>query len=338
LTDLATPFLLALIPAAVGAWPIYRTLLALKARQTVSQHVAEHAHKQGTPTMGGLIIVFGLLFYAIPQGLFGFRGNSLAGIPILLVTFALIGFVDDFVIPRLMKGKRGLGWTQKLLLQIACAGIAVAAMGPASGLALAFGVFAILFYANAYNFADGLDWLASTVLLALAGAAAVLALMLNMPWVAGMFLAMIGATLPFMVLNRPPARIFMGDVGSMPLGALLGLGLTTLAWPDVAPTLASAAVASEPGRYVAVTGINGWPVWAGIVVMSFVMFAELVPVPLQIASVKLRKKRLFPMTPIHHAFQKAGWKETRIVAMFFAVQVVCSLLGLGIAYAAVGAR
>ena len=70
-----------------------------------------------------------------------------------------------------------------------------------------------------------------------------------------------------------------------------------------------------------------WLALAGLVVLAVVMLVELVPVPLQILSVKLRKKRLFPMTPIHHAFQKAGWSEIKIVAMFFALQVVGSGLG-----------
>jgi phospho-N-acetylmuramoyl-pentapeptide-transferase len=112
-----------------------------------------------------------------------------------------------------------------------------------------------------------------------------------------------------MVLNRPPAKVFMGDVGSMAIGGLLGMAVADM-------TVNAAPRATIP-----------WLAIAGLVVVAVVMLVELVPPPLQILSVKLRKKRLFPMTPIHHAFQKAGWPEIKIVAMFFALQVVGSGIG-----------
>jgi phospho-N-acetylmuramoyl-pentapeptide-transferase len=344
LNSLLLAFLAGLIPAAIFAYPVYRAMLALKARQTVSQHVKEHAHKQGTPTMGGLMILAGLIpalaYFVLTPGFSGGSPRNLNGVLMLVVGYALIGFVDDFVIPRMMKGKRGLGWTQKLLLQIGLAGLAVSMLGPVSGVAVAFGIFSILFFSNAYNFADGLDWLAATVLMGLAGGIAVVAWMEQATMVTYLLVMLIGATLPFMAFNRPPAKIFMGDVGSMPIGALLGICVAALAWPGVAPTIGvteeaigfSTQLGSGPGPLDARSVF----VWGGLIIMSFVMVAELVPVPLQIASVKLRKKRIFPMTPIHHAYQKAGWKETRIVAMFFGVQLVCSLIGIAIALAGRG--
>ncbi len=318
-------FLIGFVPAAISAWPIYRALVAMKSRQTVSQHVAEHAHKQGTPTMGGLIILVGLLTYGVweltqSSG----PGTRLAGVLALVVGYSLIGFVDDYVIPKVMKGKRGLGWTQKLLLQIGFAALAVLLMQPTNTIALGLAIFSILFFANAFNFTDGMDWLASTVLVALAGGGAVLANMENMPGVTLLFCAVLGAVLPFMALNRPPAKLFMGDVGSMPIGGLLGLGFAATCLPAVAPGLAR-----DPESLQS----NAWPTWVGVIVISFVMLAELVPVPIQIASVKLRKKKVFPFTPIHHAFQRAGWKETRVVGLFFAVQLVCTLIALGVAVA-----
>jgi len=324
------------------AFPIFRVLLAMKARQTVSQHVAEHAHKQGTPTMGGLIILAGLipaLTLFVTSGTYGgpAERGRLAGLLVLIAGYALIGFVDDFVIPRLMKGKRGLGWTQKLLLQIGLAVLGLWMLGVTAPIALAIAVFLVLFFSNAYNFTDGLDWLASTVMIALAVGIVGIALMIGASTVAAIFAIVIGSMLPFMVLNRPPARIFMGDVGSMPLGAALGAAFFALALPASVPSLGgwsdSKGNAMPADWY---TANPTWPVWLALGVLSFVMIAELVPVPLQILSVKIRKKRLFPMTPIHHAFQKAGWKETKIVALFFAVQLVCTLVALGIASTARG--
>lgn len=322
-------FLIGFLPSAILAWPIYRALLALKARQTVSQHVAEHAHKQGTPTMGGLIILCGLVAFALYGLIAPPPDRRWAGIPVLVIGYALIGFVDDFVIPRLMKGKRGLGWTQKLLLQVGLAALSMWLLQPVSLLAFAFGVFCVLFFSNAFNFTDGLDWLASSVLVALAIGA-----ILVTPnfFIHHVWFAIIGATLPFMLLNRPPAKIFMGDVGSMPVGALIGLLLAATAWTGVAPVFAHGKVLE--GVLYPGTGPASPLIWVALVVLSFVMIAELVPVPLQIASVKLRKKRLFPMTPIHHAFQKAGWKETKVVALFFWTQVVCSAIAVALVYLA----
>lgn len=350
MNSLLIAFLSGLIPAAVLAFPIFKGLVALKARQTVSQHVAEHAHKQGTPTMGGLMILAGLvpalIYYcgAAPADPVLAR---VSGILVLVVGYAIIGFVDDFVIPRLMKGKRGLGWTQKLLLQIGIAGGSVFLLAPTSIGALAFAVLCILFFSNAYNFTDGLDWLAATVLMGLAGGIALLAHLQMASTVTHLMLLLVGSALPFMVFNRPPAKIFMGDVGSMPIGGLIGICVASLAWPATAPSvgmptvldlnlIGGGTVSGHLGG-AATLDPRSLAIWVALFVMSFVMFAELVPVPLQIASVKIRKKRMFPMTPIHHAFQKAGWKETRIVALFFAVQVIGTLLGLGIALTALPA-
>lgn len=344
--DYVISLLSGLVPAAVLALPIFKGLLALKARQTVSQHVAEHAHKQGTPTMGGLMILAGLVPALAGYSLLVPSDPALArvsGVLALVLGYALIGFVDDFVIPRLMKGKRGLGWTQKLLMQIGIAAGSVYLLGPTSLGALGFAVLCILFFSNAYNFTDGLDWLAATVLMALAGGIAALAHLQGATTITHLMVLLVGATLPFMVFNRPPAKIFMGDVGSMPIGGLLGICVASLAWPATAPSIGMPALIklNQIGGGVVFAQLGTMSldprplaIWGALFVMSFVMFAELLPPPLQIASVKLRKKRLFPMTPIHHAYQKAGWKETRIVAMFFAVQLVCSLLGLAIAFAA----
>lgn len=320
------PFLTAFVVSGLFAWPILKLLMILKSRQTVSQHVPEHAAKQGTPTMGGLIIAVGFLaamitvmiLAPIPPGVQGY----LLGFVVVFTLLTLIGFVDDYLVPRLMKGKRGLGWTQKLVLQVLAAASFLWVTGlQASPLEAGLGIFVVLFFSNAYNFSDGMDGLAGSLLIVICLGLGVIAAEQRHEELIVPITALVGGTIPFLLLNRPPASVFMGDVGSLPIGAVLGLIVSTLALPNWH--------AQVQGGLPYETAM--WPTWTGLMVIGFVMVAELVPVPLQILSVKLRKKRIFPATPIHHSFQRAGWKETKVVGMFVAVQIVCSVLGMIIA-------
>lgn len=310
LNPLAVAFWVAFAVAAILTRPILLTLQRMKSRQTVSQHAPEgHQKKQGTPTMGGLIPVAGTLAAMLVVG-----HRDFASI-VLLLGFALIGFVDDYVVPRRWAGKRGLGWKQKILMQVVVAG-AAAALGHLNAMGIGVVVFLVLFFSNAYNFSDGLDGLAGTLLIGLGGGLLALALLYGAP-VAFIVpvVALLGGILPFLFVNAPPARVFMGDVGSLPIGAVLGYVISRLGigWSEEA--------FRESVRI-------GWP---ALVVLSLVMAAELLPVPLQILSVKVRKKRLFPYTPIHHAFEKAGWPETRVVFHFALVQLLVSVLAVSIA-------
>lgn len=293
--------------AALVAWPIYATLLKIKSRQTIYEFAPEsHQVKQGTPTMGGLIILVGLV-----ASLVAFAGRLLVPGLVLLLGFAAIGFIDDFVVPKLMKSKRGLGWKQKLVLEVAAALGAVWLYLPSPSAApAAVGVFIVLFMANAYNFADGLDALAGSLLVGLATGLALLCDLVG--WSEGTIvgLALIGAVIPFLYLNAPPAKVFMGDVGALPIGALLGLLFVGLMSPNSGSTSVG---------------------WLPLVILGFMMVAELVPVPMQVGYYKLTKKRLFPFTPIHHAFEKKGWKETRVVWTFALTQLLLSALAVTLA-------
>ncbi|MBX3118729.1 MAG: hypothetical protein KF784_06660 [Fimbriimonadaceae bacterium] len=288
----------AVLVSGALAYPIFKLLLAMKARQTISKHLGEsHQAKQGTPTMGGLIILPGLVYAT-------WTGNW--AVTVCILSFAAIGFIDDFVVPRLMPGKRGLGWTQKLLMQILSTA-AVVQLGWPEGDWIQKGIvgFMILFMANAYNFADGLDALAggliSLLSLGLLGAAYLLGVGADvLVPVAG---ALLGATIPFQFLNAPPAKVFMGDVGSLPIGAVLGYCfgvLCSTTW----------------------TGYSLTYLWIAWICLGFVMIAELVPVPVQILSVKVFKKRLPIRTPIHHTFEHKGWPESRILFVFLLVQAL----------------
>lgn len=305
-------FWVALLASAIGAYPIFRLLLALKSRQTVSQYAPEgHQLKQGTPTMGGLIIVFGMVV-AMGGYLVSGYTNRDACLPAiaLVLAFAAIGFIDDFVVPRLIKGKRGLGWKQKIIMEFFASLLGVWALGvPLVSWQAGLVVFLILFYSNAYNFSDGLDGLAGTLALLIFGGLAALAMCFGQQDI-GPYGVVIGATIPFLLLNAPPAKIFMGDVGSLPIGAFMGLMVTQIGL--------NSEIGSPVGR------------WTALAILSLVMVAELVPVPLQIFSVKVFKRKLFPYTPIHHAFEKAGWKETRVVFVFALVQLLCVAVALSV--------
>lgn len=321
-------FWVAFSVSALLAYPIWRLLLLTKSRQTISEYAPEgHQAKQGTPTMGGLIIMAGYIFTVVasyflpvPEHI-GYMDKAKSAFLLVAIGFMLIGFIDDFVVPKLLKGKRGLGWKQKIVMQF---GLATLAAGLCFGWDLNFSfaacVFLILFFSNAYNFSDGLDGLAGTLLLGLVfGVVGVASVTAWMEPVIVMVVPLAGAVIPFLFLNAPPARVFMGDVGSLPIGAIFGLAVSCL---TVAP--------SWP--YIdAVTGMAGsgsTPVILACLVLSVMMVVELVPVPLQILSVKLRKKRLFPYTPIHHAFEKAGWPETRVVWMFALLQLILSAIAV----------
>jgi phospho-N-acetylmuramoyl-pentapeptide-transferase len=237
-----------------------------------------------------------------------------------------------------LKGKRGLGWKQKFLMQIAVAAVAAIWIrhGHVAWLGVSVSVFIVLFFSNAYNFADGMDGLAGSILILFAAGLAALGLLeLRQDIYMALCAGLIGSVIPFLFLNSPPAKIFMGDVGALPIGAVLGLIVNEMLRPGVRmlPADKLSAYAILPPKQVATFMEAAWP----LLILSLVLVAELVPVPLQVASVKLRKKRLFPMTPIHHAFEKAGWPESRVVWMFALVQLLLVALALTVAMNGSGA-
>ncbi|MER3496329.1 MAG: hypothetical protein C4320_05720 [Armatimonadota bacterium] len=302
-------FWVAFAVAAIVARPIYALLLLTKSRQTIDPYAPEtHRTKEGTPTMGGLITVVGLLAGLIAALLAGNPNDRayLASGLLLLLGFGAIGFLDDFIIPRLIKGKRGLGWRQKIVMQFV---VAVVALLPTIGfnfVPLGFGVFVILFASNAYNFADGLDGLAGFIGVAYAAGLVGLASNSSQYGVGVIGFAVAAGLIPFLYLNAHPARVFMGDVGSLPIGALLGWASLGLFRDLRAPTLTPLA----------------------LLALNLLLIVELVPVPIQVLSFKLTGRRIFPATPIHHSFENKGWPETRIVPAFAMFQLLLAVLAL----------
>lgn len=336
------PALSAILVGAVLSPFIMRLLVAAKSRQIINKHVAEHAHKQGTPTMGGFIILAGWLagwatmriqFESAPGPAREALGRLEPWLAIAL-GYAFIGFADDYLIARLKPGRRGLDWITKLVLQTLFVGGA-AWLGGMDWPQAVWAWFLVLLFSNAYNFSDGIDMLAGTLGLVMALSVAAMAAfgpvgteilaapfetyagpaLIGMP---GLFLALAAAFVPFLVWNAHPAKVFMGDAGSMPIGALFGWFIAEWTW--LGP---QSGVELAPG--------DAERIWLAAFVFSIPMLLELVPAALQVVHARLLKRRLFQFkTPIHHSFQQAGWPEARIVWLFAGVQALCSLIALAI--------
>ena len=291
-----------------------------KAKQITSVYVESHKKKSGTPTMGGLIFTISTIITILALFLTK-KMNITNNILIILFVFfgyGLIGFIDDYKKVKYKSNEAGLTRLQKLIGQIIIAvlffylymkegsspKIEIAALNIEINLGFMYGFF-ILFMlvgsSNAVNLTDGLDGLAG-------GLSAIAFLVYGMiawnssSWLTGyddiavFCFILVGGLLGFLVFNSHPAKIFMGDTGSLALGGTL------------------AAVAILTHRELSLVIIGG------------VFVIETLSVILQIASVKLRGKRLFPMTPLHHTFEKLGWVETDIVKLFYVLGFV---LGAG---------
>ncbi|ARU40387.1 hypothetical protein CCB80_04225 [Armatimonadetes bacterium Uphvl-Ar1] len=312
--DVALAMLASLLASAVAAPFVFKMLVAMKSRQNVSAHLAEHAHKQGTPTMGGIIVLIGLL-----AGMACTWRAEYLGVLVLVLGFAAVGFADDYLVPKMKPGSRGLHWAPKLGLEIGAAVGAAFLTGWKDPIQMGVFVFLVLFLSNAYNFSDGLDTLAGGLGVILCLGYFLLVAFLGVRVAEGDYdpssimplaTALGVAFLPFLYYNSPPARVFMGDVGALPIGAVF-------AWMSM-------------GILFGGSGELNTPVLLPVSVILLVMLIEIVPVPIQIFWVKVFKKRAFNFkTPIHHAFQEKGWPETRIVWLFHVVQAGLVVLALG---------
>ncbi|MGE0846757.1 MAG: phospho-N-acetylmuramoyl-pentapeptide-transferase [Flavobacteriaceae bacterium] len=323
----------ALIVFLFGPWMIRQ----LRVRQGKGQPIRDDGPvghlltKQGTPTMGGLMI---LASFVATSLLWGNLSSAYVWV-VLLVTigFGLIGFYDDYLkVTR--STHKGFSSRMRLLLEAAIAGLAVFCimrLGQpplSSGLTfpffkdlvlqmgwffIPFGAFVIVGAGNAVNLTDGLDGLAIVpVMIAAAtfgtisylAGNAIFADYLQIHFINGtgeltvLCGAMIGAGLGFLWFNAPPASIFMGDTGSLALGGMLG----------------AVAVAIKHEIVLAIVG--------GLFVL------EAVSVIVQVVSYKLTGKRVFKMAPIHHHFEQLGWKEPQIVIRFWIISIMLALAGL----------
>lgn len=291
-------------------------LRRLHAQQSIREEGPQgHQVKAGTPTMGGLFMLLALVIACL---VFAQWNPATIALVILTLGHGLLGFFDDFV--KSVK-KRNLGLTakQKLLGQFVLAAIFLYIMThylviPTSlwipvaditiDLGWAYYVLAFLIIVgstNAVNLTDGLDGLAAGTS-AIAGVAfAVLGIIFNLPDITMFALLITAVCLGFLYYNAHPAKVFMGDTGSLALGA----------------AFAGMAIMMKAELLLVVIG--------GIFVM------EALSVIIQVISFKTRGVRVFKMSPIHHHFELSGWKETTVVGRFWLFGAILAIVGLGLA-------
>jgi phospho-N-acetylmuramoyl-pentapeptide-transferase len=316
----------------LGPW-LVRTLREFQIGQIIRQEGPEsHRAKAGTPTMGGLLILTATL---VPTLLWTNLTNPYVWIAVLTTTaYGAIGFADDYL-KIVRKSHHGLRPRYKLANQVvvaACVGIALLVLQghglystrlifpffkrliPDLGWGYPlFAIFVLVAWSNAVNLTDGLDGLAiSTVAIAAAAYTAlayvignrILAdylLLVHFPPVAELTVfcgSLVGASLGFLWYNSYPAEIFMGDVGSLALGA----------------ALATVAILIKQELLLGIVG--------GVFVI------ELLSVVIQVASFKMTGQRVFKMAPLHHHFEKIGWSEPKIITRFVIVGIIFALFSL----------
>lgn len=309
LLTIGVSFILAVILAPL--------LIPLLRRMKFGQQIRDegpksHLKKAGTPTMGGIIII---LAFTLAFLKFSVVNTDFYVLLIATLGFGLVGFLDDYI---KIVFKRSLGLTpkQKLFGQLLFAGIVCVlliskghstAIGiPGTDVSFDWGawfyypfiIVMMLAISNAVNFTDGLDGLLSGVSAIAFGAYAVIAMQATSIPAAVCAAAMIGAVLGFLVFNAHPAKVFMGDTGSLGIGG----------------AIAAIAIVTKSELLFLVIGA--------------VFVIEMLSVVLQVASFKTRGKRIFKMSPIHHHFELSGWSEWRVVVTFWVVGLLCAGIGL----------
>lgn len=272
-----------------------------------------HAKKAGTPTTGGVFIVISIIFASL-VGLTMNQSLSTSSLIAIMTLFffMLAGLKDDLDKIKNKKNKAGLSPRNKLFFQIAISvlpavyitliGQTYLSAGPYSfDIGYFYPLFAIIFItgvSNAVNLTDGLDGLASlNIAVAMLGCA-IFCIMTGQTDLAIIATATVGASIGFLYFNKYPAKVFMGDTGSLALGGLLG-------------------VLAVMGKF------ELWILFIGII-----FFCETMSVIIQVTSYKLTGKRIFKMSPIHHHFELCGWSENKIVLVFSLITLIFSTLAI----------
>ncbi|MFT2090156.1 phospho-N-acetylmuramoyl-pentapeptide-transferase [Paraglaciecola sp. 2405UD69-4] len=324
--------LTALLIAVIIGPKMIKWLQNMQIGQTVRDDGPEsHLAKSGTPTMGGLLILAAIVSSVL---LWADLSNRYVWVTLfVVVSYGIIGFVDDYR-KVIRKDSRGLIARWKYFWQSVIA-IAVAfylyssqqnaaetallvpffkEVMPQMGIFFLVSTYFVLVgFSNAVNLTDGLDGLAIVPVILVAGAFAIFAYAtghinfsayLNIPHLpltselVIVCTAIVGAGLGFLWFNTYPAQVFMGDVGSLSLGATLGI-LAVLVRQEIV-----------------------------FIIMGGIFVIETVSVILQVGSFKLRGKRIFRMAPIHHHFELMGWPEPRVIVRFWIVSLILVLIGL----------
>ena len=292
-------------------------LKRLKVGQRISVFVGDsHKRKEGTPTMGGLIFIIPTLLataFLVITDRIQFTTN-LGIILLVFIGYATIGFLDDYLSLK-KKNNEGLTTIQKLIFQVIIAlgffylymrnggqtALVVSTLGINIEMSWFYGVFLLFILvgaSNAVNLTDGLDGLAGGLSAIAFVAFSLISLMVGFEEIGIFTFVLTGALCGFLIYNTYPAKVFMGDTGSLALGAVMG------------------AVAILTHREVT------------LLVVASVFVIETLSVILQVIWLALFKKKLFLMTPLHHHFEKLGWSEQDIVKLFWVVGLILTMAGI----------
>ncbi|QQD85792.1 MULTISPECIES: phospho-N-acetylmuramoyl-pentapeptide-transferase [Jeotgalicoccus] len=292
-------------------------LKRMKFGQTIREEGPEsHLVKTGTPTMGGLSFISVTVVLSI-IGLF-FVDDVYKLLVLIIVTlgFGLIGFVDDYIIV-VKKNNAGLSSKQKFIFQILVAIIIYIIMInwipdidagiriPGTDFLIPLGVFFVVWivfwlvgFSNAVNLTDGLDGLSTGTSIIAFGSFLVISLILGEMEIALFLFILIGGLIGFLIYNKYPAKLFMGDTGSLALGGIIAI---------VSIMLNNSLL---------------------LLLIGLVFVIETLSVMMQVTSYKLTGKRIFKMTPIHHHFELSGWNEWKIVIVFWSFGLICGVIGV----------
>ena len=318
ITQLILSFFISFVIAVIASIILIPVLRKMKAEQAIQEDgPVWHQKKQGTPTMGGIIFISSTIIAVIAIGFKNMLEGDFSHIYVLIfaLIFALIGFLDDY---EKVKKKQNLGLRakQKFVLQLIAAVIFVIIMRLTGNITLdiyipfigvSFSLPAVIYYifaafvvtgtVNAVNLTDGVDGLASGVTIPVTAVFTLIALLRNDSLNGIIAAAITGGLVGFLIFNFYPAKVFMGDTGSL----FLGGAVCALAFSLDMPLI--------------------------LIIIGFVYFTETLSVILQVSYFKLTKgKRIFKMAPIHHHFEKSGWSEYKVFAVFTAVSIICAVL------------
>ena len=281
-----------------------------------------HLKKQGTPTMGGIImiitmilVVTGTYIFLTAQGQ-NETANRLIPMLILTIGFGVIGFIDDFK-KLVLKNTKGLKPSYKMLglLLISVIYVVYLVEGLHIGtdtyipilkiyinipiyFYIPFAIIVILATTNAVNLTDGIDGLSSSVSAIIITCLTVIGIMAGMKEISIFGSIVIGATLGFLMFNLHPAKVFMGDTGSLLLGGVVSASALYLKMPLL------------------------------LIVIALIPVLETLSVMIQVVYFKKTGKRFFKMAPLHHHFELQGWKESKVVIVFSLVTLILSVIGL----------
>lgn len=282
-----------------------------------------HLKKQGTPTMGGIIIILTMMIVTV--GVYYYYANIRQDIevaknllPITIATFGfgLIGFIDDFK-KLVLKNTKGLSPIAKMI------GLLIVAVGYAlyiakiSGIGtdtyipflkeyiqlpifiyIPFAILVMLAATNAINLTDGIDGLSSSVTTIILTALTVISIIFNVKEVTVLGSVLIGTCLGFLLFNLYPSKVMMGDTGSLLLGGAISVLALYLKMPLI------------------------------LTIIALIPILETLSVMIQVAHFKRTGNRIFKMAPLHHHFELSGWKENKVVSVFTLITLIVSIIGI----------